>query len=98
MHRRDFVKVSLAAAAAQHLVPAAPAAKTIGIQVGAVSFADEGAERVLDSVQQRASINTLFVATFTIGLGIARAHAPAQPPPRHSKPASHPGFPHGSTT
>jgi hypothetical protein len=37
----------------------------IGIQVGAVSFLDEGVPQVLDAFQQRASINTLFVATFT---------------------------------
>src|SRR5258707_9567839 len=38
---------------------------------GAVSFVDEGVEKVLDEFQQDAAINTLFVATFTYGRGIA---------------------------
>src|SRR5881396_1895328 len=43
---------------------------TVGIQVGAVSFADEGTDRVLDGFQEMAGINTLFLATFTYGRGI----------------------------
>jgi hypothetical protein len=43
----------------------------IGIQIGAASFLDEGTERVLDILQERAHVNTLFVATFTYGRGIA---------------------------
>ena len=43
----------------------------VGIQVGAVSFVDEGTDRVLDGFEQMAGINTLFVATFTYGRGIA---------------------------
>jgi hypothetical protein len=42
----------------------------IGIQAGAVSFVDEGTERVLDNLQRLASVNTLFLATFTYGRGI----------------------------
>ena len=48
------------------------ARKMIGIQVGAVSFVDEGVAPVLDRFQHDAGINTLFVATFTYGRGIAR--------------------------
>src|SRR5216117_1922212 len=42
---------------------------TVGIQVGAVSFADEGTDRVLDGFQEMAGINTLFLATFTYRRG-----------------------------
>ncbi|GAC1655183.1 MAG: hypothetical protein NVS4B3_19690 [Gemmatimonadaceae bacterium] len=44
--------------------------RTIGVQVGAVSFVDEGTEAVLDRVEQDAGVNTLFLATFTYGRGI----------------------------
>jgi len=80
MERRTFLGSSLAALAA-----AAPAKKMIGIQVGAVSFVDEGVEAVLDNFQQRAHINTLFVATFTYGRGIAGRQVPGQPLPDHGK-------------
>ena len=57
----------------------------IGIQVGAVSFMDEGTEQVLDVFQKSASVNTLFVATFTYGRGIAGRQVPGQPLPDHGK-------------
>ena len=69
---------------AQPLLPQTPL-EMIGIQVGAVSFVDEGVEKVLDEFQQDASINTLFVATFTYGRGIAGRQVPGQPLPDHGK-------------
>ena len=57
----------------------------IGIQVGAVSFVDEGVEQVLDIFQEAAGINTLFVATFTYGRGIAGRQVPGSPLPDHGK-------------
>ena len=72
MNRRDFVQNAMAGAlvsAAQPSPAAAAASKMIGIQVGAVSFVDEGVNTVLDLFQQAASVNTLFVATFTYGRG-----------------------------
>jgi len=73
MDRRNFLRNAIAATAAGAAVPETSAAdsKMIGIQVGAVSFVDEGVEKVLDEFQQDAAINTLFVATFTYGRGIA---------------------------
>src|SRR6202012_3487122 len=65
--------------------PLSPKQPTIGIQVGAVSFVDEGTEKVLDQFQRDASINTLFLATFTYGLGIAGRQIPGQPLPDHGK-------------
>jgi hypothetical protein len=72
---------SVAAFAAQ----AAPAKKMIGIQIGAVSFVDEGVEPVLDILQTRAHVNTLFIAAFTYGRGIAGRQIPGQPLPDHGK-------------
>ena len=83
-NRRDFLKTG-AAAASVAAVPAAPAGKTVGIQVGAVSFVDEGTEKVLDLFRERASINTLFLATFTYGRGIAGRQVPGQPLPDHGR-------------
>src|SRR2546427_13210411 len=57
----------------------------IGIQAGAVPFVDEGTEKVLDNLQQMAAVNTLFLATFTYGRGIAGRQVPGQPLPDHGK-------------
>src|SRR5215472_1012812 len=88
MNRRSFmqnaVAGALASAAASEPVAAAPS-KMIGIQVGAVSFVDEGVAKVLDIFQETAHVNTLFVATFTYGRGIAGRQVPGQPLPDHGK-------------
>src|ERR1039458_4089745 len=90
MDRRTFIQ-SASAAALATAVPASHAAaapvtsKMIGLQVGAVSFVDEGVEKALDEFQQDAAINTLFVATFTYGRGIAGRQVPGQPLPDHGK-------------
>ena len=68
MNRRNFVQNAVAgalASAATSSQAAPPASKMIGLQVGAVSFVDEGVNKALDIFQQSASVNTLFVATFT---------------------------------
>src|SRR5258707_15402144 len=52
---------------------------------GAVSFVDEGVDKVLDEFVNDAAINTLFVATFTYGRGIAGRQVPGQPLPDHGK-------------
>ena len=86
MNRRNFLQGS-AALVGQSLAPAdaQPRPKMIGIQVGAVSFVDEGVEKVLDTFQQEASVNTLFIATVTYGRGIAGRQVPGQPLPDHGK-------------
>src|SRR5450759_1434475 len=87
MNRRNFmqnaVAGALASAASSQAAP--PASKMIGLQVGAVSFVDAGVNQVLDIFQQSASVNTLFVATFTYGRGIAGRQVPGQPLPDHGK-------------
>src|SRR2546429_3991559 len=57
----------------------------VGIQVGAVSFVDEATDKVLDGFQEMAGINTLFLATFTYGRGIAGRQLRGQPLPDHGK-------------
>jgi hypothetical protein len=101
--RREFVKTTATAAAmaaipsvalsaaeattAQPTKPTTAADKLIGIQVGAVSFQDEGTEQVLDIVQDRGAVNALFVASFTYGTGIGGRQVPGQPLPDHGKQA-----------
>jgi hypothetical protein len=88
LNRREFLKVTAGAGAAlamPTLGHTAVSSKTIGIQVGAISFVDEGTERVLDVLQERASVNTLFLAVFTYGRGIAGRQIPGQPLPDHGK-------------
>src|SRR5256885_10734095 len=85
--RREFAKLIAATGVAAGLplkAQSAPA-RMIGIQVGAVSFVDEGVAPVLDRFQHDAGINTLFVATFTYGRGIAGRQVPGQPLPDHGK-------------
>jgi hypothetical protein len=54
-----------------------------GVQVGAVSFVDEGVEKVLDVFQQHAAADTLFVTTFTHGRGLAGRQMPGVKFPDH---------------
>lgn len=54
-----------------------------GIQIGAVSFVDEGVEKVLDIMQKRAAINTLFLTTFTHGRGLGGRQIPGEKFPDH---------------
>lgn len=94
--RREFLKTSAAAAALASAGRAVAAAgsvpvdgkrsdKLVGIQVGAVSFQDEGTEQVLDIVQERGAVNALFVASFTYGTGIGGRQVKGQPLPDHGK-------------
>jgi hypothetical protein len=57
----------------------------IGIQAGAVSFADEGTEKVLENFQQLASVNTIFLATFTYGRGIGGRQPRGSALPDHGR-------------
>jgi hypothetical protein len=102
--RREFLRVTSAAAAgvafaepsgAFSAEPPAPPRKTIGIQIGAVSFHDEGTDRVLDLLQEKAAVNTLFLTTFTHGRGLAGRQIPGHPFPDHGPQASDEAFFHG---
>ena len=91
-NRRDFLRSTAMVTAGAFLpsgVRAAPApappGKMIGIQVGAASFLDEGTDQVLDILQERGEVNTLFLAAFTYGRGIAGRQVEGQPLPDHGK-------------
>ena len=86
MNRREFLKITAGAGAALAMpalghAESAVSSKMVGIQVGAVSFVDEGTEKVLDILQERAGVNTLFLAVFTYGRGIAGRQIPGYPCP-----------------
>jgi hypothetical protein len=90
MDRRAFIQTASAAAAgaavpASGLLAETKGAAMVGIQVGAVSFVDEGVEKCLDVFEQDGGVNTLFIATFTYGRGIAGRQVPSQPLPDHGK-------------
>ena len=81
VNRREFMKITAGAGAALAMptlgqAAAVSSSKMIGIQVGAISFVDEGTEKVLDVLQERACVNTLFLAVFTYGRGIAGRQIP----------------------
>ena len=85
--RRDFLKTAAAAtalASAPELLSAESSKeKMIGLQIGAVSFVDEGVDQVLDILKERGAVNTLFLTTFTYGRGLAGRQIPGQPFPDH---------------
>ena len=85
--RREFLygSAALAAAAVPGAAQGSAGGRTVGIQIGAVSFVDEGVEPVLDILQQKGGVNALFLAAFTYGRGIAGRQVPGQPLPDHGK-------------
>ena len=105
MSRRQFIGTSsglaMAAAAPTVLSQVAQSAdrpderKTIGIQIGAVSFVDEGTEKVLDLLQERGAIDTIYLATFTYGRGLAGRQIPGHPFPDHGVQQSDESLFHG---
>jgi hypothetical protein len=89
MDRRDFLEASALVAGGVLLTRVAGVSAAdrpmIGMQAGAVSFVDEGTATVLDNLQEMATVNTIFLATFTYGRGIAGRQVPGQPLPDHGK-------------
>ncbi|HEX4756428.1 MAG TPA: twin-arginine translocation signal domain-containing protein [Terracidiphilus sp.] len=93
LSRRHFLKAGagLAATAAApaswariaQASGAASAEKMIGIQISAISFTDEGVNKVLDLLQERAQVNTLFLSAFTYDLGTGGRQVPSRPLPDH---------------
>jgi hypothetical protein len=69
--------------------------KTVGIQVGSVSFVDEGVEAVLEILQERGRVDTVYLTTFTYGRGLAGRQVPGQPFPDHGVRESDEGTFHG---
>jgi len=86
LSRREFAKLITAAGVGANLPVASETSdRTIAIQVGAVSFVDEGVAPGLDRFQKDADVNTLLIATFSYGRGIAGRQVPGQPLPDHGK-------------
>src|SRR3954451_11160649 len=88
VNRREFLKIAAGTGVALTMpisAHTAASSKMIGIQVGAISFVDEGTEKVLDVLQERACVNTLFLAVFTYGRGIAGRQIPGYDLPDHGK-------------
>src|SRR5437667_3399908 len=93
--RREFLNQTAAGVAAATVVGSAlgssiaraveSSEKIIGIQVGSISFVDEGIEQVLDLLKQRGAVNTVFLTTFTYGRGLGGRQVPGQPFPDHGK-------------
>ena len=75
MNRREFMKTTASVAASSVMAPAlksyAKTKRRIGIQIGAVSFVDEGENQVLDNVQELAGVNTIFIPVFAYNRGLA---------------------------
>ncbi len=99
MPRREFVKTGAGWAAVVAAGPFQVASvlqsagqpetrKSIGIQVGAVSFVDEGTEQVLDILRERGAVDTIYLTTFTYGRGLAGRQIPGQPFPDHGAQSS----------
>ena len=72
LSRRQFLKAGSVATAglpfaadilASQAAVKASASKMIAIQIGAVSFVDEGIEQCLDVLQERGAVNTIMPAT-----------------------------------
>jgi hypothetical protein len=55
----------------------------VALQIGAVSFQDEGVEPVLDRVRELAGVNTLFLASPTWTRGTGGRQIPGHPIPDH---------------
>lgn len=92
--RRDFIKAgtvltaltttgSLAGVNSLGAAELVANRRSMGIQVGAVSFVDEGTEKVLDILQERGAVDTIYLTTFTYGRGLAGRQIPGHPFPDH---------------
>jgi len=55
----------------------------VAIQIGARSFVDEGIDKCLDTLQEKAAVNVLMSTVFTYGRGLAGRQVPGQPLPDH---------------
>lgn len=57
--------------------------RVVAMQIGAISFIDEGVNEVLDILQERAAVNALFLATFTFDRGTGGRQIEGHPLPDH---------------
>src|SRR5215467_15479285 len=71
------------AESADNTVPRSSKEKFVAIQIGARSFVDEGVDKCLDTLQEKASVNVLMPTVFTYGRGLSGRQVPGQPLPDH---------------
>src|SRR5215475_11231572 len=71
------------AASADKPSPRLSKEKVVAIQIGARSFVDEGVDKCLDTLQEKAAVNVLMPTVFTYGRGLAGRQVPGQPLPDH---------------
>jgi hypothetical protein len=93
MERRQFIKQSTLAslaipALAQSALVSGPE-RMVGIQITAASFVDEGVNQVLDTVQEKASVNALFLPVLAFNEGLAGRQLKGFPFPDHGKKIYH---------
>jgi hypothetical protein len=100
--KRDFMKSSAALGASALPLTSLTGCsdsrgnpKTVGIQIGPVSFVDEGTEKVLDILQERGAVNTIFLSTFSYDRGISGRQIPGHPFPDHGAQESDEKYFHG---
>ncbi len=107
--RRTFIKTSAKLGAFASIAPMVggspldiikpsepiPESLSQGIQIGAVSFVDEGVERVLDILQEKGAVNTLYPTVFTYGRGLAGRQIPGHKFPDHGSQESDSSTFHG---
>jgi hypothetical protein len=55
----------------------------VGVQIGAVSFVDEGVEQVLDTLAEQMGADTLFISTQAFDRGVQGRQVPWRPYPGH---------------
>jgi hypothetical protein len=67
----------------------------VGIQLHQISFLDEGVDKLLDLLQERAAVDTIYFCTFSYDRGIAGRQMPGHPFPDHGVRESDAGFFHG---
>jgi hypothetical protein len=95
--RRTFIKHSAGLAALAALGPyAMPALQKnhCGIQIGPDCFVDEGTDKVLDILQDKGAVDTLYLSAFTYDRGII-GRTPGKDFPGHGVDASDNGYFHG---
>ncbi len=99
--RREFLRLGaacgalLSRAAGSQGVPAPPVSRVpvknrknlVGIQVRGFSWVDEGVEEVLDNIQEKGDVNTVWAYTFSYGEQRLEKNGPV-PLPDHGKPGS----------
>ena len=57
--------------------------KFVALQIGARSFVDEGVDKCLDTIQEKAGVNVLMSTVLTYGTGLAGRQARPTPLPDH---------------